>query len=311
MDPNRKRVLLLTILYGAAVAAGLFQVLRKGGPGPRPVFGKLKDGQGVVAVVPIHGIVSVADQGQMFGASSSDRLNRRLKSLEEQEDVKAVVLRINTPGGSVGAVQEVYDSVLHLKKAGKKVVVSMGDVAASGGYYVAAAADEIFAAPGTLTGSIGVILQVGNMQELSKKIGVKMESIKSAEHKDIASPFKAMSEKERQILQSIINDAYGQFVDAIVSGRKMDKEKVLRLADGRIYSGAQAKAEGLVDQMGNLDAAIARAAELAGIKEKPRVLYNEDSFGRLFSMFSRGPDFWDRAFSRFGVRFAYVWEYSI
>ena len=227
-----KRFFLLIVLYAAAVAAGLFQVLRKDGPA-RPLLGRLKDEHAAVAVVPIHGIISAADQGQVFGAASSDRLNRRLKSLEEREDVKAVVLRINTPGGSVGAVQEIHDTVLRLKKAGKKVVVSMGDVAASGGYYIAAAADEIFADPGTLTGSIGVILQVGNMQELSKKIGVKIESVKSAEHKDIASPFKPMSEKERQILQSIINDAYGQFVDAIVSGRKMGKAKVLRLADGR------------------------------------------------------------------------------
>src|SRR6185436_16569611 len=157
---------------------------------------------------------------------------------------------INSPGGSVGAVQEVYDEILRLKKSGKKVVVSMGDVAASGGYYVACAADKIYANPGTLTGSIGVIFETGNVQSLLKKIGVKVQPIKSAEHKDIGSPFKTMSVQERQILQSIIDDAYGQFVRAIVDGRQMQKEKVLRLADGRIYSGAQAKSEGLVDELG-------------------------------------------------------------
>lgn len=189
----------------------------------------------------------------------------------------------------------------------------MGDVAASGGYYVAAPADVIFANAGSLTGSIGVIFEVSNVQELFKKIGIKIEAIKSAKHKDIASPFRTMTKKERRILQSIIEDTYGQFVDAIVQGRKMSRKKVLSLADGRIYTGAQAKKKGLVDELGNMEAAIAKAAELAGIVGKPRVIYEEEPLGKIFSLLSQKVEgtVWDRALSRFGVRFAYIWEYAL
>jgi len=303
---------LLLLLYFTGVLVGLAQVLsRKSSEG---FFGmnKSQAGESVIVIVPVSGMITVSEQGQILGSSSSDRLVRHLKALSEREEVKAVVLRINSPGGSVGAVQEVYDEVLRLKKAGKKVVVSMGDVAASGGYYIAAPADKILADPGTLTGSIGVILQVGNFQELFKKIGVKIEAIKSAEHKDIASPFRTMTESERKILQSVISDAYGQFVQAVVQGRKLPLEKVLTLADGRIYTGNQARAQGLIDDLGNLETAITQAQEIAGIKDKPRVIYDEDPWGRIFTMFSQksSAKIWDSTLANLGVHFAYLWQYS-
>lgn len=311
LSKSRRGQRFLVFLYFAAVAIGLAQALKKGGPSGEVggAFSKIKT-EPAVAVVPVTGVISTAREG--FKPMSSDGLVRRLKSLSEAAEVKAVVLRINSPGGTVGAVQEIHDQVLALKKSGKKVVASMGDVAASGGYYVAAAADEIYAQPGTLTGSIGVILQVGNVQELFKKLGVRVESVKSSEHKDIASPFRPMSEKERKILQSIIDETYGQFVDAVAQGRKMDRKKALALADGRIFSGSQAKAQGLVDQMGNLEAAIAKAASLAGIQGKPRVLYEEDPFQKIFSLLAQesGARFWEASFSKFGLGLAYLWEYS-
>lgn len=318
---SNKMLVALIVLYALAVGIALVQLLSRKSAEPKSTIGlpgalqiqKFKSGGPSIAIVPIYGVITVAEQGQMFRPMSSDRITKRLKSLAEQEDVKAVVLRINSPGGSVGAVQEIYDEVLRLKKNGKKVVVSMGDVAASGGYYVAAAADKIFADPGTLTGSIGVIFEVGNVQELFKKIGLKVEAIKSAEHKDIASPFRTMTEKERKIIQSLINDSYSQFVDAIVQGRKMKKENVLALADGRIFSGTQAKSEGLIDALGNLEAAIAKAAEMAEIKEKPRLIYEEDPWEKVFSILAEGSkeNFWQKPLSKFGVRFAYLWEYAL
>lgn len=316
---NKKWSLILITLYSFAIVIGLFQIFsRESGESKVQThistpLTKFKPTSPAIAVVPIYGIITIDDQGQMFRPMSSDRITKRLKSLSEREDVKAVVLRINSPGGSVGAVQEIYDEVTRLKKSGKKVVVSMGDVAASGGYYVAAAADTIFADAGTLTGSIGVIFEVGNFQELFKKIGIKIEAIKSAEHKDIASPFRAMTEKERTILQSIIDDAYSQFIEAIIAGRKMNKEKVMALADGRIFTGTQAKSEGLVDALGNFEAAISKAAELAGITEKPRIIYEEEPWEKFFSLLSQQSEakIWDKTLSKFGVRFAYIWEYAL
>ncbi|OGR83403.1 MAG: hypothetical protein A2901_03485 [Elusimicrobia bacterium RIFCSPLOWO2_01_FULL_54_10] len=307
----------LVVLYGACLGVGLFRILAAPSHKPSPeqpsalLHIKKLETQPAVAIVPIYGAISVG-QDSPFQANSADRLAKRLKALSERPNVKAVVLRINSPGGSVGAVQEIYDEINRLKAAGKKVVVSMGDVAASGGYYIAAPADKIFANPGTITGSIGVIFQLSNVQDLFKKIGVKIEPVKSSKHKDIGSPFRSQSAEEMKILQSIIDDAYGQFVQAIVDGRKMERAKVVELADGRIYSGAQAKSRGLVDELGNLEAAIAKAGELAGIKGKPRVFYDEDPWGKFFSSFSQSSAsrIFASAGDKLGLRLAYLWEYD-
>jgi len=302
--PPRGWALLLCLLYAGAVAVGLTQILRKG---ERPWLGRAK--QPVVAVISINGVISSSNRG----LQPTDTLMKRLKSLSERDDVKAVVLRINSPGGSVGAVQELYEEIVRLRKSGKKVVASISDIAASGGYYLASASDKIYAEPGSLTGSIGVILEVGNVQELLKKIGMKMEAVKSAEHKDIASPFRTMTEEERNILKSIVDDAYGQFLQAVCDGRHMDRQKLLPLADGRVFTGAQAKANGLVDELGNGEDAIAKAAQLAGIKGKPKVIYAEDPLEKFFSAFSEDSrvKFWEETASRSGVRLAYLWECAL
>ena len=204
--------------------------------------------------------------------TASEKIIDQIEDFKDDGSVKAIVLRINSPGGGVGPSQEIYDEVKAAAGV-KPVVVSMGAVAASGGYYIAAPAQCILANPGTITGSIGVIMQFTNVEDLLDKIGLKNEVVKSGLHKDIGSPVRPMSDADRKILQSLIDDVYDQFVQAVAESRQMDLEKVRELADGRIYTGRQALQAGLVDELGGFQDAIRVAAELAGIKGEPRVVY--------------------------------------
>jgi protease-4 len=213
-----------------------------------------------VAVLPVTGLIA-----------DSDATIENLKKFAKDDSIKAIVLRINSPGGGVGPSQEIYEEIRKLR--GKKVVVaSMGALAASGGYYIACAAQRIFANPGTITGSIGVIMQFVNAKELIEKIGLKGMTVKSGAFKDIGSPVRDMKPEERELLQSVIDNVHGQFVAAVAEGRKLDRESVVRIADGRIFSGEQAKALGLVDVLGNLEDAVADAGKLAKIEGEPRVV---------------------------------------
>ncbi|MBI5025440.1 MAG: signal peptide peptidase SppA [Nitrospirae bacterium] len=200
-----------------------------------------------------------------------------LKEYSRDSSIKAIVLRVDSPGGGVAPSQEIYEEVKKAKTK-KKIVVSMGSVAASGGYYVACPADKIVANPGTLTGSIGVIMEIPNFEGLMKKIGVKTEVIKSGRHKDIASVFRSMSPEERDILQSVLDDVHDQFIKAVAEGRNMKFDYVRSLADGRIFTGNKAKEFGLVDEIGNLEDAILLAAELSGIKGEPEVVSKKEKF---------------------------------
>ena len=204
--------------------------------------------------------------------TSSDRIVREIVDFAKDDSIDAVVLRVDSPGGGVGPSQEIYVEIERLTEK-KPVVVSMGSVAASGGYYVAAPADRIVANPGTITGSIGVIMGFTNYQELLNKIGLQSSVVKSGKHKDIGSPVRPMTEEDRAILQAIIDDVHRQFVEAIAKGREMDFDTVFSLADGRIFSGAQAKELGLVDELGNFQDAISLAASLAEIDGDPRIVY--------------------------------------
>ncbi|MEC4679239.1 MAG: signal peptide peptidase SppA [Nitrospirota bacterium] len=193
--------------------------------------------------------------------------------------VKAIVIRIDSPGGGVAASQEIYNAVKRVRKEqNKTVVASMGTVAASGGYYIAVAADRILANPGTLTGSIGVIMQMANFHELLEKIGVKSVVVKSGKFKDLGSPFRPMSEEDRQVLESVMKDTLNQFIEAVADGRSMDSTEVEQLADGRIFTGRQAKSVLLVDEIGDLHDAIKLAGELSGIEGMPRVLETTKPF---------------------------------
>lgn len=214
-----------------------------------------------IGVIEVTGVIAV----------SKDIIDQ-LIDFRDDNGVKAIVLRIDSPGGGVGPSQEIYAEV-RKAVAVKPVVVSMGAVAASGGYYIAAPARRILANPGSLTGSIGVIMEFTNFQELLQKIGLRSDVIKSGEHKDIGSPIRPMTDSDRKILQAMIDDVHAQFIDAVADGRKMEPDTVRSLADGRIFTGRQALAAGLVDELGNLQDAIDVAAELAGIEGEPKVVY--------------------------------------
>jgi protease-4 len=198
-----------------------------------------------------------------------------LKDYEKDNSIKAIILRIDSPGGAVAPSQEIYAEV---KKAAtkKKVVVSMGSLAASGGYYIASPATRIVANPGTLTGSIGVIMEIPNIEGLMSKIGVKTEVIKSGAHKDIGSVFRGMEKEEKEILQGVMDNVHEQFIGAVAEGRKMKVEDVRKIADGSVFTGEQALKAGLVDELGSLEDAKKTAARLAGIEGEPEVVTKKD-----------------------------------
>lgn len=216
-----------------------------------------------IGVIKIEGII--LDSGPLSFAS------RVLESFEraKKQEIKTILLRINSPGGTVGASQEIYREIKKAQAEGVKVVASLGDVAASGGIYVAVGADKIVSNPGTVTGSIGVILKTNVVKELYKKIGLDSQVVKSGQYKDILSSTKYLSEEEKAILQELIDSTYRQFVEVIAENRKMDVEEVKKFADGRIFSGAQAKELGLVDELGSQSDAVDLAAKLARIEGKP------------------------------------------
>jgi protease-4 len=188
--------------------------------------------------------------------------------------IKAVVVRIESPGGGVSSSQELYEEIRRTAQE-KPVVVSMGSVAASGGYYIACAAQKIYANPGTITGSIGVILQFTNFEELLKKIGFRMEVVKSGPYKDVGNPGREMTPEERAYLQKLVDNVHQQFVRDVARGRHMKVEKVREVADGRIFTGEQAMELGLVDELGDLKDAINAAAKMAAIEGEPKVVYPE------------------------------------
>ena len=219
-----------------------------------------------IAVVEIQGVITQS-------SAAIEEIHQYL----EDGGVKAIVLRIDSPGGGVGPSQEIHREVLKAKQQ-KKVVVSMGSVAASGGYYIACASDLIVANPGTITGSIGVVMEFTNLEELLKKIGVKGVVIKSGEYKDIGSPFREMTVDERKIMQDVIDNVNQQFIQAVAEGRKLDRNKVAGIADGRIFTGEQAQRLGLIDRIGNLQDAIDITAQMVGIEGKPTILYPRQKF---------------------------------
>lgn len=235
---------------------------------PEKIFGK-REGVGVIEV---KGVITTSE------ATIAD-----LTAFRENNAVKAIVLRIDSPGGAVGASQELYEEVRRTNQK-KPVIASMGSVAASGGYYAALGAEKIIASRGTLTGSIGVILKFANLKELFDKIGYKSEVVKSGKLKDIGSPDRPLTDAERELLQALIDNVYGQFVQAVADSRKLPEEKVRALADGRIFSGEQAKDAGLIDEFGNFTDAVTLAAELGGLdkEEPPYLIYpQKDEFSLL------------------------------
>ncbi|WP_110953648.1 signal peptide peptidase SppA [Anaerosinus massiliensis] len=226
-----------------------------------------------IAVIYVEGAIT-GGRGTSSILSENGGTDNLIKQLHEASDdpsVQGIVLRINSPGGSSTATEEVGEEIKKIRAQGKPIVTSMGDVAASGGYWLAACTDKIYANPTTLTGSIGVYMPYSNWEELYKKIGIRQEKIKSGVHKDILSSDRPMTEEERVILQTMVDEIYQGFVEVVAEGRHMELETVKRLADGRVYTGKQAKELGLVDELGNLYDAIDGLSEMAGIQGKPKI----------------------------------------
>jgi protease-4 len=228
-----------------------------------------------------------------------------VKDYVKDSSVKAIVLRIDSPGGAVAPSQEIYEEV-RKAVAKKKIVVSMGSVAASGGYYVASPATRIVANPGTLTGSIGVIMEIPNLEGLMTKIGVKTEVIKSGRHKDMASVFRGIKKEDREILQDVLDNVHEQFIAAVAEGRKMIPDDVKKLADGRIFTGEQALKVGLVDELGNIEDAIKTAAKLSGIKGEPVVVTKKERFSFVDLLRGRMPKELTNIFPSVSVKYLFT-----
>ena len=253
-----RRVVLVLLLFAVLSLPVLLLLDRSGGGGQR------------VALIDISGVIADSD-GFSGGADPRTTVNF-LRQAQNDPSVKAVVVRINSGGGSPAAAEEIYDAIRSTSASGKPVVVSMGDVAASAAYYIASAGDRIVANPSTTTGSIGVISQNFVIGELLEEHGITVETIVSGPFKDAAGPFRPMTEQERAYMQELVDDVLDQFVSAVARGRGLDEDYVRSLADGRIFTGRQAYALQLVDQLGGLEDAIRLAGELAGIPGRPHVI---------------------------------------
>ncbi|MCP9449100.1 MAG: signal peptide peptidase SppA [Nitrospira sp.] len=255
-DRPRRRRPLRTLLLALAAGLGFMIVINI-------LFPDLDlSGGDRIALIRVEGII--LDSQETVG---------ELRRFSENPAVKAIVLRIDSPGGGVVPSQEIHDEIKRVRmKNNKAVIASMGSVAASGGYYIAVATDRIVANPGTLTGSIGVIMETANIEGLLQKIGVEGVVIKSGKYKDVGSPLRKMSDEERGLLQSVMDDVHKQFIEAVAEGRAIEMTDAQALADGRIFTGRQAKDAKLVDELGDLEDAIQLAADVVGIEGPPKVV---------------------------------------
>lgn len=263
------RFIIITTLLMAAIAFAvltLFVILRIASPGQADLMAPGSK----VALVRIVGPIE-----------TSDEMIEELDDYRKNDGVKAVVLRIDTPGGGVGASRDIYDAVQRIREEGKPVVVSMGPIAASGGYYIACAGDSILAGPSTITGSIGVIAVFGSFKRALDKLGIDFNIIATGPFKASGSELKEMTDEERAYIQDLLDDLFQQFVDVVVEGRGIERDSILAIADGRAFSGRQALALGLVDRFGTLEDATNAAAQLAGLPIPPRTVERRE---RRFSL---------------------------
>jgi len=268
---------MLIVLTAAAALSSLFFGAK--GRGVESAAGSEK-----VGVIFIEGIIAGgAEDSILGGIASSETVMKHIREAAEDPTVKAVVLRIDSPGGTVPATQEIAREIEKLKEKGKIVVASMGDTGTSGAYWLAAKTHKIFANPGTITGSIGVRMDHQNLERLYEKLGIESEVIKSGPYKDIGSPTRELRTEERKILQEMVDEMLEQFIDVVAEGRKIPRERVEKLATGRIWTGSQALKLGLIDQFGNYYDSIRLAAEMAGIKGDPVIkVYGRTGFLEAF-----------------------------
>lgn len=255
--PSVLVTVIVLVLVFAVLAGSIAFISYRRGKASGPVFGDK------VALLEVKGMIIDVQP-----------VIEQLMKFTKDDSVKAIVFRIESPGGGVSPSQELYREIQRSAEK-KPVVASMGSVAASGGYYIASGVQKIYANPGTITGSIGVIAQFTNLEELFKKIGFRMEVVKSGAFKDVGNPGRAMTTEEREYLQKLLDNVHQQFVRDVARGRRMPEEKVREIADGRIFTGEQAKQMGLVDELGGLNDAVGAAAKMAGITGEPKLVYPE------------------------------------
>lgn len=283
----------LALLYAGAILASFLVIekaaaARKARPADldlKKITGMVPSTKDAVAVVPVYGGIYQGSSPHAWDKGSG-QIARRIDKMAARKEVKAIVLDINSPGGTVSAVQEINAAIARARGTHKKPVVAvLGDVAASGGYYIAAACDKVVAHPGTITGSIGVIFSGANVEGLMKKIGYRPEVIKSGKFKDIGSMGREMTAEERRLLQAMIDDSYDQFIGVVSAGRSIPADRLRAdIADGRIFTGRQALEVKLVDALGDTQDALDLAGELAKIGKNPRVIRDADPFSSIFSM---------------------------
>ena len=273
-----------------------------------------------IALLDIQGMILNAKTSGLLGEGENMMalFRERLDQAADDRRVKAVVLRINSPGGAVTASDIMYQDVMCFRqKTCKPVVVCMMDVTASGGYYISMAADRVFAHPTTVTGSIGVIMSLYNASGLFQMIGVTSDPIKSGPNKDLGNPAREMTPEERAILQGMVNSFYGQFVQVVARGRGMPEEQVRTLADGRVFTGLEAKKAGLVDEIGYLEDAIACAKSMAHLKDAKVIAYDRDGAGHRGCVYAGMPQIPSQINVKLdlplfnnqgGAAFMYLWE---
>ncbi|MFP5273982.1 signal peptide peptidase SppA [Coleofasciculus sp.] len=292
---RQDRILALVLIIICVVVA-LGNWLGGGTPRPEQVGsgrGIRTRGQADVALLEVYGMISDQPTTTPFATNDTSNSNALIKAIRQarNDQVKAILLHINSPGGTPAASQAIYNELMRTREETDiKIIASMGDVAASGAYYVASAAHHIVANPASVTGSIGVIVRTQNVSPLLDNIGVQTDNIKSGQYKDILSPFRETTSDERQIVQGIVMDSYQQFLDAIVAAREISMEQLKPLADGRVFTGRGAKELNLVDSLGNSYDALQKTAELANIQGEPKVRnytsgFLQQPFDMLFSSF--------------------------
>jgi protease-4 len=259
--------ILIFLLIGAPVITGVTLIVRRN---------QWPDGSRGAAAFKKIGEVRV--EGPIMDAES---IVRQLQLLREDRSIAGVILRIDSPGGATAPSQEIYNAVWQYRSGEKPLIVSMGNVAASGGYYIASPARRIFAASGTLTGSIGVIMTIPLFKELSKKIGIEMQTFKAGDYKDIASPYRSMTPAEKKMIQALLDDTHEQFIGDVARARSLDVDSLRLIADGRIFTGRQAVAVHLVDTLGGYEAALSYLRSITGVAASSRVVNKKESSLRM------------------------------
>lgn len=274
-------LIFLCIVFTLSMLSGIYLIINPSGRNTQTIeestdedgkkksfFSKNTQKEGA-AIIRVRGVISESSESNAFSTTqNASSIARKIRTLADKKEVKALLLDINSPGGTVAAVQDIYNALNYFRSQNKPVVALMRDVAASGGFYIAMAADKVVAQPGTMTGSIGVILQTTNAQELLRKIGVDMGAIKSGQNKDIGAIYKELTEEQKILLQEMIDETYQQFFEAVRQGRpNMDVNTLRVYADGRIFTGAKALTLGLIDGLGGEEKAKEYLSELTGIKD--------------------------------------------